>query len=1849
MDSYKKKLELYRKKILDTSKRNPLISFKLREDSISYVRFVDEIPDSILSKLNDDKELILEPIKDPNEPPKEELKPEFISALSKEKNRNEKYWEARSIENENSKIVRQMEFEMINKIRRKFGFPPRHYQENQSEKDVARRYGININFELSHGFENELITKRHSDNKLQTLLFKKQMYNKLSKLYKKVDFIKKETGINSLYIIYGFLEWIDEQEIDKKIYSPLVLQEVEIFQKSSKGEIVFGIRAIGDNPIANPVLALRLKEDYKMILPEFKVEDTIQSYNKVIEKIISPRHQWKLRNSLTLSLLSFSKFLIYKDLDPAILEKLAIPEHALFFNFLDKKLIEDNIDEEFNADALMLQNRLPLIITNADSSQYEAIDYVVSQGKSTIIQGPPGTGKSQTITNIIAASIFSGKRVLFLSEKLAALKVVKNRLTNAGIGEFCLELHSNKVNKSEVFQTLKNRYELKEKKINQNYSNHLDNFKSVLLELNEYYEKIKSQYFNFKKPFSAIIWGAIQIAEEINYDPNKNVFINIPNIKKITNDDLAQIKKELKVYKELSNRLIKRYGSVDNHNWSYLSSTKGNEDFSDKLLEKLLDILSQYETLIEFLTNKEYWKLSINSLKSIYEVVEVLEKIQINFPKVDKKLLKEITNENILSDIKQLKAILEKRITQISEAKSFNCNYDFDKTDDINSKLNVLIVHFKELTIDEASLVTKFFEELYHSNDSQICLELKDFENLRKILRRCENIDVTPILETIEKQNELLQYIKKNFLYTVNIEQLKFVDENLINFPKLKSLDEAQLFELWIKLQKVQKEISVVSDIFNKTENDFQILPKKIDRDILNDLENINKLLNSFPESAKSIEKREYCREDLNDLTKMSSKKTKLVEGYLKLSKSLHLSLFNFTPEQTLSWIIRTKSLRFYSIFGKSYWQLNKFKKTFLIKKMSNTSFVELLEEYYNLKETEESLKEDFRKRKFSDNMNDILNFDFTPHLELANWNVEVQSISLRSQLSTQIINSIVICNHQRFNFINYNLNLCNTNELRNLTHEMENNGFSNLFSFEDNVNNQLVYVTKCLDIIKTCGLNSSTTLRDFQKVIKLLPEFYNYSEDSLKILKEFMESNMKFKDSLDYLAKLMSGNEVLIKKLHNFVFEYLKTSEEIKKHSTSNLLTIKNFDAVSKENISYLDDIFIFFDLINKLRVYPELFAQLITNILENNIISTIKEASSVRTQIVEILNSFLGLHSKGLFEFYNAFQSESVSEVHLEKLIEYCNWMQTNIKYYPLWNDYQYCYNKLKAQEVTAFLKYFNKQKLDINYIEKYFELFVYMTLTKEILGTDFSKSRWNGKRLEELKEEFRELDKNHLQLNSIRIRNELIKNRLNLFNLFLNDNSTYKGKSKHVSEKTGEELIYNEINKSRRHIPIRNLFERAAWETTSFCPCLMMSPLTVAQYLPADLIKFDILLIDEASQLRPEYCLSAILRSKEIVVVGDSNQLPPTTFFDKTIDETFEVIDDEIFEGESIDDSILELSNGMFKNKKYLNWHYRSKHESLIQFSNREFYDDKLIIFPSSKCDNEFGVKYNLIEDAVYVPKISKNYKEAEAIARKVIELAESDCKESFGVVTMNDSQRELIEREIDKLIEMSGNSNLSEKLYGNDDEEFFVKNLENVQGDERDIIIISTVYGKDQVGNFYQRFGPINSVNGHKRLNVLFTRARKQVLLYTSMKPEDIDERGKQRGVGILKRYLEYARDGIMQFANKTNGLEENEFELAVKGFLTAHGFEVESQIGVNGFFIDLGVKNPNSNNYILGIECDGAPYHSSKSARDRDKLRQEILENLGWKIYRIWSTDWYRNYDAEKKKLLTFLKNLKENS
>lgn len=556
--------------------------------------------------------------------------------------------------------------------------------------------------------------------------------------------------------------------------------------------------------------------------------------------------------------------------------------------------------------------------------------------------------------------------------------------------------------------------------------------------------------------------------------------------------------------------------------------------------------------------------------------------------------------------------------------------------------------------------------------------------------------------------------------------------------------------------------------------------------------------------------------------------------------------------------------------------------------------------------------------------------------------------------------------------------------------------------------------------------------------------------------------------------------------------------------------------------------------------------------------------------------------------------------------------------------WGNFRTLLRELEQRELLSYVQVAINNNIPGEQISGTFQKQFYYQWIDYILCNTPAVSSLNRISLDKLITTFKEKDIEQFEINKVKIRSELSAQRPDL-------NMSARGSQLSVLAREGE--------KKRKLKSIRKLFAETGDIVQRIKPCFLMSPLSVSTYLAKDAVHFDVAIFDEASQIFPQDAIGTIYRANQLIVVGDSKQMPPSNFFNASL----EIEDDDEETGDVTDfESILDLCKGASMQQLQLRWHYRSRHEELIAFSNKNFYDNRLITFPSSKANaSGIGVDYYHV-DGIFDRKSHTNRMEAEFIVDMIYKNIDTYPERSLGVVAFSVAQQSLI----DSLLSKRRLETPEKEFFFQKDqkEPFFIKNLETVQGDERDTIIFSIAYGRDAQGRLHHNFGPLNRTGGERRLNVAVTRAKYNIQVVSSMHYSDIDlKHTSSDGARLLREYLDFAENGTIALARTLNvnpwEQYDSEFEIEVCEFLRSHGFAVDTQVGCSGFRIDLALKIPDSSEYVLAIECDGATYHSSKNARDRDRLRQSILENMGWKFYRIWSTDWFKNKTIEQDRLL----------
>lgn len=703
------------------------------------------------------------------------------------------------------------------------------------------------------------------------------------------------------------------------------------------------------------------------------------------------------------------------------------------------------------------------------------------------------------------------------------------------------------------------------------------------------------------------------------------------------------------------------------------------------------------------------------------------------------------------------------------------------------------------------------------------------------------------------------------------------------------------------------------------------------------------------------------------------------------------------------------------------------------------------------------------------------------------------------------------------------------------------------------------------------------------------------------------LEDIIEFQTEQAYLKKHEEDMPVYFKKYGRNGTEDWKTIERIITDTSSiNSLILEHTKDISKAT-----DIkrVLSLQLTDGISTFRGMYSGVL--IMINNLIPKLNQQE-------KLLYSILGLNEDNLYK-----QSDNWINAALDQL----NVWFDNLDKLKDWYQWLLVCNRMQTLQIGFIADQYKDDNIESAKLLHVFYKSFYKTVIEYIISKEPCLELFKGKILNDTIEKYKRLVADFEQLT----RTELVA-RLS---------ANLPSFTREAAQNSEVGILQRNIRNNARGISIRRLFDLIPTLLPRMCPCMLMSPISVAQYIDVDADKFDLIVFDEASQMPTYAAVGAIARGKNVVIVGDPKQMPPTNFFSVNHTDEDNV---EIEDLESILDDCLALSMP----SKYLLWHYRSKHESLIAFSNSEYYDNKLLTFPSP--DNiESKVRFVPVDGQYDKGRSRQNKAEAQAIVDEIVRRLNDEKlrKRSIGVVTFSSVQQSLIEDLLSDVFML--NAQL-ESLALECEEPIFIKNLENVQGDERDIILFSVGYGPDKDGQVSMNFGPLNREGGERRLNVAVSRARYEMIIYSTLRSDQIDlNRTSALGVAGLKRFLEYAEKGGKIAARTQNAITEYSINNLIAERLEQLGYKVDTNIGCSGYRIDIGiVDKDNPSRYRLGIICDGENYRRTKMVRDREIVQNSVLKMLGWKMLKIWTLDWWDNPNSVLESIQQALNTREEN-
>ncbi len=1682
-----------RERLVDRTRRNRLLHFK-HNTRTTMLRVVDEVPDLALTKLQNGP-LRFNPLPAPDDEPLDERSANFRSLLTAARVTDEQYRVAIAAldQDDPSAAAKEARIErgLRDRTRTKAGLPRLSQKHSLDFAAHARKSGIDPSYDLP--LPNGAALTKQQDDRLQTLLFPDQLKSRVTGLARKAREVEQETGVATLHLAFGFLEWFESDDSDNAFSSPLLLLQVALERhRRQGGEDEYRLSALADPPLTNLSLELRLRDDFAITLPTFTdAEFPIESYLRKVEEATKSLKRSRVRRYMTLAPFSFARIAMYRDLDPenwtnsteggAAAHALVAP---LIRGHAGSSHSSDSFASEYEIDDPEIEKLAPVLITDADSSQHSAIIDVMKR-RNLVIEGPPGTGKSQTIANIIANVLHAGGKALFVSEKMAALDVVKSRLEKAGLGHFCLALHAAGAKPSAVIEALRERQALAPPRIAAS---------SVAAEL----QAVRTRT-EIKAHLEALHTEAGPLGETVHAYVGRlaeltRLFPRLPSLLRgragdmpmnLNQTDIEAAKERLEILETASRAASLAGINTATCPFRLLDRTDFFPEEREALfsgLEQLVEASQRLQTHGERIRSALHRPKTSNRIGHIVQMVAEVQSIADPPDGINRLLLSALTSRQAIADANwytQQADALEKATSKLHEAGIDDPSY-------IRIELIGPIIKaapnfgVADLTVEQLIASGSKAKEEQHAWEAPS----KTIAALTSLLGLPDDLEIGVIR---------LACAAAKFAASVDPMWHGYCRPGLEQHLSVLNAGALQQEALLAR----KREISTRFDLENLS---YHIL-----RNTANILQNHGLLsaMRSDAREARRLFKQRWRGGPLPPANTWSTELYAAAEMFAMQNTLAH----NAALRQALGELSDPNEIPLAQVARAAQWQSD------VVKTLSTAR-----PEAASLCATLLTIKEAplAKLAGFAGPANRLLTF-----LDEQNPSDHTVWFALRHRAVSRSANLNTLANGLKASGLPGTLPICE---------------LGHVAAFHA----QWAAATGALASERAQAFAKIGSIETVRATIAFVQELWAHLQDACQTL--------------------------------------------IADGWTDNITALRN----------------------------------------------NAEKAQSAAQAISETLNNLATLGLTSFAPIAHQQTAEAMRQGAAEMLAA-ASMLSPYLNFATA---------RAACQEhsiASAILTAFNDGAEKLHHLPEALEWLVAWTIVRrhaEAKRNIFSRT---GEQLSTYRHIFASADRARLATDAQKVQGAIISRPI--------PGGIADGSKK---DWTDNALLENEFTKKTRHIPIRDLLNRAGNAVLSLTPCLMMSPLTVAQYLAPGGLTFDVVIMDEASQIKPEDAIGALLRGRQTVIVGDPKQLPPTNFFDRAIDEPDDDIESDAddnaprlsAEDRVAAESVLDLATRAFRPARRLRWHYRSQHESLIAFSNREFYSGNLVVFPSSHAPSEsLGIEF------VRVPGLWReriNEEEAKAVAIAAAAFMRRHPTLSLGIIAMNQPQRELIQAEIDQAV--AGDNTLVQYIEQWDQrlEPYFVKNLENVQGDERDTIFISLGWGRTPAGAVHQRFYPVSRrEDGHRRLNVLFTRAKRKIVVFSSIEPEDVkvDPQKTSPGVRILRDYLAYARDGRIEQGNVDESEADSPFETSVANALLALGHDVALQVGVAGYRIDIAARHPaKPAKFVLGIECDGASYHSAKSARDRDRLRQEALERLGWRLVRVWSTDWFRDPVAEAKRL-----------
>ncbi len=1501
------------------------------------------------------------------------------------------------------------------------------------------------------------VLNRHSDTRLQTRLTGKGLQKRLLELYLSSKTLEEEQGVNVLFASLGALKWVDPNNAANVRHAPLILVPVEL-NRGTAGE-KFRLKARAEDVASNLSLEAYLDRIHKLRMPAFEASDSfdIDAYFSDVAGAVADKPNWEvLPDEMSVGFFSFAKFLMYRDLDPAVWPK----GNTLVDRALVKGLLSDGfpggegmLDENANIDPVIPPADM-LHILDCDSSQAIAI-HEVRRGRDMVIQGPPGTGKSQTIANIIASAIKDGKTVLFVAEKMAALEVVKRRLDEKGVGDACLELHSNKANKRSVLDELRRTWDLGAPKSAPTGS--------LIARLTEARDELNGHVARLHAIDPASSLSPFQVMGHLARLRQAGVMPNDVALEGIGAWGADGFERRHALLSDLVTR-IEIIGKPDDHAFTGVGIEAMLPTDRERLVARIETLRSQLE----------HARQHMSAAASLLET----------------------DAPHRLTDVAPLSALAQR----VSAAPVLDADAMAHESWMDVAAVDALLASGHRFAALRQSLSTEVTAEAWDEDTreaQQALAELPDDFNADAIRRLSSVGDAIPAL--LQAARGLSHALGRECAPTTGeFTRLAKIGERVANAPP--ASPETFASELWEGgVERAGHIAHTVADLEGvRTSLAGQIHELAWDIDV-------------GPARAALAAKGTSLFRFLSGDWRAANKLMRSVLTHPAQPLPVTLaSLDTLMRGQEARRVLRNEDSFGRAAFGGD-WQGDRSVSAPLI------ALVEW--------------------------MRSLRGLGAEPRL-IASRGPEKDDVAQRSKHVSLLLSQLA----------------------------------------PDLSGVHADFLTQATQVF---GNAVGPEQLDLESLLQLAVRYTNAWSTTSRALRHAPTAAAAARTVFDRLdagreaRQILRDGENFGQALFGSAWQGLDSDWEAL--STAAVWLKANGD-----------------------------IRALAGRVTERE--ALIPRAKVLDGQVVHLATAFQAIADELALDLSASVGAPIVHEVHLDTMAWRLSRWVTEQEELHRWVTYRDRAARAIRDGCADVVARLADGRLSTKDAVAAFEFAYFEGQYRRVLKAEPALGRFDGVAHGHVVREFSDLDRQRIAAAA----GEVVQ-------------AHHQNVPRRDSGSIGPlGVLRGEIQKKKGHMALRKLVERAAPALTALKPVFMMSPLSVAQFLPPGALEFDLLVMDEASQIQPVDALGAVARAKQVVVVGDPRQLPPTSFFAKLTSGDEDIDEDEPTKVSDVE-SILGLFTARGLPMRMLRWHYRSRHQSLIAVSNRQFYENKLFIVPSPWTqEGGRGLSFHYVRDGFFVKSV--NGPEAKMVAEAIVQHARMHPKLSLGVAAFSASQSRAIFDELE-LLRRGLPPEVEAFFNRRSGEPFFIKNLENVQGDERDVIFISVGYGPTVPGGKVpMRFGPLNNEGGERRLNVLISRAKQRCEVFSSMTDEDIDPAfsANRKGVEAFRIFLRYARTGKLETAAVTGRDFDSIFEEQVATALESRGYSVQRQVGLAGFFIDLAVTDPERpGRFLLGIECDGASYHGAQSARDRDRLRQQVLADHGWNLHRIWSTDWFQ--------------------